>query len=507
MPLNPPGMFLPPWPDDNRMFSRAVCERHMGRCRALGVPEQTTPRELAAAMDETTPDVRDAALRAGEEAVAMSDAMFADLPPGAVQYALTDNPFAFLYDKPGTWDHGVLWGGRSGAKSFHVADYLAEQASRVKETVLCLRQFQNSISASSFKLIRERIVAANMAAFYTFTETAIKNTSTGSSFEFWGVERSSESLKSATGITVAWVEEAQTASKLAVELVPPTVRDPGSRLIWTMNTRNSDDPAYQMFIDPEGQRPENSVVRCVNAEHNAHHYRTRSPAEMRTSFKAGQRIHDLGAFKHTWRGMLNKSASTLVVRDVREGAPPVDVKKLANVVPYYGADFGFSEDPSTGVRVWRFTPDMLTDWDGPPVLYIDREFCELNLTARKIVDAFDDVMPCLSKIAGNVTADSAEPRTIAECSTLAGSRWGMIGAKKGPGSVAAGYRFWNGHVTFVGDQCPKTLKALQNMRYKTRRDGTATTDIEHTWTHVPDAARYALERLFIDEDADGVGWI
>lgn len=504
--LNPVGFFYGPWPNDNRLFTRQVIERHMGRCRALGIREQSNPTELAATMASVTPEARQAAIDAGEDAMRMSDAMFADSPPGSTPYGLTDNPYAPLYDPPGSWDHLCLWGGRSAAKSFHVAEYLAEQASRETESVLCLRQFQNSVAASAKALIQDRIVANNMAAFFTFTENAITNTSTGSTFQFWGVERQSESLKSATGITVAWVEEAQTASANGIELITPTVRDQGSRLIWTGNTRHVTDPWHDMFINPETDRPENAVVRCVNAECNAHHYRTRSPAEMRTSFKAAQRIGDLSKYRHIWRGFINASASTLVVRDMQSGIPPVDIAQLSAVVPLYGCDFGFSDDPSTGVRVWRFTPDQLLDWDGPPVLYIDREFCNLNLSTQGIVDAFDANMPCLRENGFSVTADSAEPRTIAEMNAIADGAFTVEGAVKGPGSVNAGYRFWNGHATFVHPDCVDTLKALQNMRYKTDRAGKATTEIEHTWTHIPDGVRYAVEALALAENP-GVVWV
>lgn len=91
----------------------------------------------------------------------------------------------------------------------------------------------------------------------------------------------------------------------------------------------------------------------------------------------------------------------------------------------------------------------------------------------------------------NITADSAEKKSINEYSTAYGIN--IRGAKKGAGSVEAGFR-WLGDQTIVICQkrCPNIAREFQMADFKVDRNGNLTNQIEGS-DHGLDAVRYAYE--------------
>jgi phage terminase large subunit len=82
----------------------------------------------------------------------------------------------------------------------------------------------------------------------------------GSEFLFRGLsDQTAESIKSLEGLDVAWVEEAQTVSKRSWDILVPTIRKPGSRIILSLNPELDTDETYTRFIlNPP---PDSAVVQ------------------------------------------------------------------------------------------------------------------------------------------------------------------------------------------------------------------------------------------------------
>ena len=80
----------------------------------------------------------------------------------------------------------IYEGGRSSGKSWGIADSLIMIARMKKVRILCTREFQSSISSSSYQLLVDRI---NHFGFTDFKilKTEIINTVTGSIFIFKGL--------------------------------------------------------------------------------------------------------------------------------------------------------------------------------------------------------------------------------------------------------------------------------------------------------------------------------
>ena len=80
----------------------------------------------------------------------------------------------------------VLYGGRGGAKSWGVARALLLKGMQKPLTILCAREYQNSIDESVHKLLSSQIKDMGLESFYTIQNTTIIG-SNGTVFIFKGL--------------------------------------------------------------------------------------------------------------------------------------------------------------------------------------------------------------------------------------------------------------------------------------------------------------------------------
>lgn len=158
------------------------------------------------------------------------------------------------------WREAAVYGGRYSLKSHSVARVLLIRARQKKIRVGCFREFQNSIAESSHQLLSDLIKQYKLTDF-SVTDKTITNRVTGSDFIFKGLWNNEQSIKSIEGIDIAWVEEAQTITKVSLEVLTPTVRKEGSQIIYTYNRLTVSDPVHTRLVE-EG-RP-NTLVINVN---------------------------------------------------------------------------------------------------------------------------------------------------------------------------------------------------------------------------------------------------
>lgn len=149
------------------------------------------------------------------------------------------------------WRHAVIEGGRYSLKSHTVARFLLLTARSRRVRIACLRQFQKNIADSSYQLLIDLIQQYGFSEF-VWTNDTITNTNTGSTFIFKGLDRNVETtIKSLEGIDIAWIDEAQTITLKSIRILNPTIRKPGSKIIWTLNRLTDLDPVISYFItDP-----------------------------------------------------------------------------------------------------------------------------------------------------------------------------------------------------------------------------------------------------------------
>ena len=138
----------------------------------------------------------------------------------------------------------LYYGGRAGGKSFAFADCLLLLGRSDKLFVACVREVQNSIKDSVYKLLKDR---AEHYEFddYRFYEDRIENVITGTRFVFKGLkDQNKQNIKSLEGVDICWIEEGQSISKDSWDVLNPTIRKKGSQIWVSMNREEENDPIW-----------------------------------------------------------------------------------------------------------------------------------------------------------------------------------------------------------------------------------------------------------------------
>lgn len=149
---------------------------------------------------------------------------------------------------------GCAYGGRVGMKSHTVAGYIAVAGSLEPMRVFCGRHIQKSIRESVHQLIADKIAFLGLSNFYRVLDTEIRGAN-GTQIFYGGLQsHTAEHLKSLEGVDLAWLEEANTIPDSALKKFIPTIRKPGSRILFTWNPELETDPVHKRFVvdgDPE----------------------------------------------------------------------------------------------------------------------------------------------------------------------------------------------------------------------------------------------------------------
>lgn len=372
--------------------------------------------------------------------------------------------------------HLAWHGGRGGGKSHTVATALVIQALERHERVLCGRELQKSIKDSSKRLIDDAIARLGVGAAFISTETEIRGPH-DSLFLFSGIKGNASGMKSTEGITTFWADEAQAFSQASIDTVVPTIRRPGSRLIWTYNPDLPTDPVDAMFrgnhLDEEERGnfspPPGSIVREVNYYNN-----NWFPDVLRAELEH-DRSRDIDKFNHVWLGRYRLNSEARVFRNWR-----VEAFDSPTGADYrLGADFGFSIDPTFGVRCWI---------EGRQI-HVDYEAYGLGVEIVDMPDLFRTI-PDAEKYW--LTADSSRPETISHLRKHGFPR--IAPALKGARSVEEGVEFLKSYDLIIHPRCQHLIDELTHYSFKTDRlTGQVTAVLEDKNNHGIDALRYAVE--------------
>jgi phage terminase large subunit len=225
--------------------------------------------------------------------------------PGAIKIPDVEFPekFQALFQP---FRYVILYGGRGGAKSWGVARYLLLEGAKHPLTILCARELQNSIKDSVHKLLAQQIEKLGLGSFYEIQQNLIRGAN-GTEFNFEGIRHNIGKIKSYEGVDFCWVEEAQSTSENSWEVLIPTIRKPGSRIIATFNPDLETDATYQRFVV---HTPPNCALVFVSWRDNPWFNETELPAE-RDALKA--RNYD--SYLHVWEGQCKQNLEGSVYAD------------------------------------------------------------------------------------------------------------------------------------------------------------------------------------------------
>jgi len=381
----------------------------------------------------------------------------------------------FLRSDP-TIRYKIAYGGRGSGKSWAFAIMAIMRAAYKPIRVLCARELQNSVRDSVHTLIKDQIVSLGMSGHFIIREREILGRN-GSSFMFKGLRgmrNDASEIKSLEGVDICWVEEAQMISAASLETLLPTIRKPRSEIWFTMNPSLASDPVYQMINEP----PNNAVVRKVNWNDNPWFSDTSLVAEK--DYK--QRV-DPDGYRHVWEGECRSYSDAQILKhkyvvDVFEPQPHWSI--------YQGADWGFSQDPTTLMRVYV----------DESVLYVHRECYEVGCEIDATPALFDNVSDSYYDARRVITrADPARPETISYL-----NRHGYPNIKSHShwkGSVEDGIQFLRSFERIIiHPQCKHAIEEASLWSFQVdKKSGDVLPKVQDGNDHCWDAIRYALSPL------------
>lgn len=363
----------------------------------------------------------------------------------------------------------AMWGGRGGGKSRSVASALVLKALQGPERVLCAREVQKSIKDSSKRLLDDEIARMGVSSFFESTESEIRGKN-GSLFIFAGLRGNANAIKSLEGVTIAWVDEAQSITQASLDTLIPTIRAPGSEIWLTWNPLRAEDPVDAMFRS-DVPPPD---AKVIEVQHDDNPW---FPEELRAQME-WQRERDYDKYLHIWRGQYWQNSEARVFKNWRIGS--ADEFDNVGVAEYrLGADFGYSIDPSVLVRCYLRGQS----------LYIDAEAYMIGCEIEQLPQLFSRV-PEAAK--WPITADSSRPETISYLRRNGFDR--VRPSVKGPGSVEEGIAFLQSYDIVVHPRCQHVADELATYSYKLDKlTGEPIPQLEDKNNHLIDALRYALE--------------
>jgi len=357
----------------------------------------------------------------------------------------------------------VYYGGRAGGKSYAAAMYVIIRATQEKMIILCAREIQTSIKDSSKELLEGTINRMGLRSFFKSTNNEIIGRN-GSKIIFRGLKYNPESIKGLENVSLVWCDEATSISQVSIDFLIPTIRKPGSQLLFTFNPNKLTDAVYVDFV--LNQRP-NAILRKVNYYDNEY-LSQESIEELEWCKKT-----DLDRYNNIWLGFPLKINEANIFNnwDLIDGLPD----KYPESEYIYGLDFGFTHKTAI-VKLVKDGLDVFVKL----VYYKDKQ-TNLDLIEWIAKNLPEDTI---------IIADSAEPGRIAEARRF---NIDMKNAKKPKGSLNNSIDFVKRHKLHITRDSEDLIRELETYQWKANTDGGfEETPITTTFDDAIAALRYGL---------------
>ena len=377
----------------------------------------------------------------------------------------------------------VLKGGRASAKSTHIAIWLVLALMKYPVTCLCIRKVGNTLAESVFEQLKEAIDILNVGHVWKIQKSPLQliYIPRGNKFIFRGADDSSKikSIKmSKYPIAYLWVEELgefKTEDEVStiVNSVLRAELPPGLsyKVIYSYNPPKR----KQSWVNKKFE------TQFISNNTYVHHSTYLDNPHISKAFiEEANEVKKKNEFKYRWEylgepiGSGVVPFSNLTFRTITKS----EIDSFDNI--RQGIDWGYATDPFS---FGRFHYDKTRKR-----LYVIDEYYGVKKSNREVAEWI--------KAKGynhiNITADSAEPKSIDELRSY-GIK--VIGAKKGPGSVEYGEKWLDDLEEIIIDpkRTPNAAREFENIDYQTDRDGNPKAKLEDKDNHFIDCCRYACE--------------
>ena len=197
------------------------------------------------------------------------------------------------------WRYKILYGGRAAARSWSISRKLLLRGTQRPEFILCTRELQKSIKQSVHRLLKKQIRLLGLQNFYDVKEQSIKGIN-GTEFMFLGIKANPEEVRSTEGITICWIEEGHSLSESSWDIIDPTIREEGSEIWVSFNTRFKFDHVYKLFVVDKSL--DDALVIKSSSDDNP--YLSTVLKKQRAALKKS----DYEKYLHIWEGELKMLA-------------------------------------------------------------------------------------------------------------------------------------------------------------------------------------------------------
>lgn len=384
------------------------------------------------------------------------------------------DPLLHVFEEPlGSLRYRGAYGGRGSGKSYNFAKMAALFGSNEPLRILCARDIQASIAESFYAELKNAIESTPwLAPLYDIKKDKIEGYN-GTKFFFRGLRHNMSNIKSIAQVNLCIVEEAEDVGEDSwVDLIP-SIRHPGSEIwvIWNPKKLGSaTDKRFRQHTPPRS--------RIVELQYYDNPW---FPGVLEETRLDDKEVLPYELYTHIWLGAYYQHTDAQIFAgryDVEEFTPGNDWNG-----PYCGLDFGFSQDPTAGVKCWVHDN----------VLYIEYDAGKTQLDIDDTAEYFRKMIPGYNE--QPISADSARPESI---SYLKKNGMPKIRAvEKWPNSVVEGIEFIKSFKRVViHPRCKETKNEFELYSYKVDRlTKEVTTDIVDKYNHYIDAIRYALFKM------------
>lgn len=367
-------------------------------------------------------------------------------------------------------------GGRASGKSHFFAERLIEKhEANPNFRSVCIREVQKSIKFSSFQIIKDKIIAFGLEERFLILRDEIRDRLGNGVIIFQGMQdHTADSIKSLEGFDLAWFEEAQRASRRSLDLLTPTIlRKEGAECWFSWNPDQADDAIEHLAKDIDF-----TYVKCTYLDNPFRNKSVDREAEK-------MRDRDPDAYEHIWLGGYNIKNDAQIFN----GKWAIDeFEPLPSWTPLHGLDWGFSQDPTAGVRCYLENEK----------LYIHREAVKVGLEIEDTAEFMCKKIPQIE--AYEIQADCARPESISHVKRKSRRGFSLprcVGVKKWSGSVEDGISFIKGlEKIIIHPGCKNMIDEARLYSYKVdKRTDEILPKIVDNHNHLWDAVRYALSKL------------
>lgn len=357
----------------------------------------------------------------------------------------------------------VSYGGAGSGKSFTQTQHEIIKALSRKEKILVVRKYASTLKDSVVALFLSILDDWQLSKLYSENKTDKTITFVnGSTILFKGLD-DPEKIKSIAGITRVWVEEANELTWAEFNQLNLRLRGAdGLQITITFNPIDESHWIKKHFFDNDTIREKTTIIRTTYKDNK---FIDKEYCEQLESYaKIDENYHRIYALGE-W-GSISEAR----------------IFKPWQVIPYfpefdgflYGLDFGFSNDPTSIVKV------LIRNGE----IYLDEILYQKGLVTSEIANVLKS-----SGYSGEpIICDSAEPKSIQDL------RYYGINAHpadKRPGSINAGIDFIRRHKVYVTARSKNIQNENRFYQWKQDREGNFINQPRDAFNHAIDAARYA----------------